>query len=379
MTISMHVISTSDMLNEIEDLWNQFINENSGSPWLLSTFTGESIESARLEGWTPMILVVSADNKIVGIFPLKTKKKLGLQLVSFLYKSWFSPDFINDLHYQELCVAYILNFLFKTLHCQLADLTLPAESPSMQLLEKKCKDDGIDFYAIPEKGRCILRVDRTWAEFERFRGRNFRQKIKKIERNLDRLGSWTVICVEEKSEKSGVIQKILDVERMSWKEEHRVQMRVKSDEDLMMVWNGSQHLAEIEPDFKWSVWFLELNGQTLAYLLVLQYKEVAYFAKTSYDERYRKFYPGIYALNAAIRDFFNKQQIRKIDFSTDLPFHRTWTQTCLPRVRVLMSKKTFLSTLVRFTLANVYSKRILGSILGPLSRRAHSLVELFGQ
>ena len=56
----------------------------------------------------------------------------------------------------------------------------------------------------------------------------------------------------------------------------------------------SQHTGRIEPNFNWSVWFLELNNKTLASCLVLRYKKVASITKGSYNEQYKRFYPGIY-------------------------------------------------------------------------------------
>jgi hypothetical protein len=219
-------------------------------------------------------------------------------------------------------------------------------------------------------GHRIIPVRCTWAEFEKLKGKKFRNEFKSIERKLNQAGSWRILCIENGNKGSDAIKKILDVERMSWKEGWRSQLGIEIDPDLIMMWEGSQYMVKTEPDFKLSVWLLELNGQTLAYVLFPQYKEVAYLAKTSYDERYKKFYPGIYVINAAIRELFNKRQARHIDFLTDLAFMETWTSICLPRVRVMISQKGILPIIIRFTVANAYIKNILRIILGPLKKRA---------
>jgi hypothetical protein len=110
------------------------------------------------------------------------------------------------------------------------------------------------------------------------------------------------------------------------------------DEDLVTFIEASKCAVAIEPSFKWEVWFLELNSQTLAYLLVLQYKGVAYLTKTSYDQQYKAFYPGQYLRKAVICELFNERQVKTIDFLTDLPHHLTWTPICKRRVRVAMAK-----------------------------------------
>lgn len=353
-TALIHVISDTSKLLKIEGVWNTLVNKCSKNPIFLSEFVKPFMEFNRLKGWTPLLLVFSADNMIIGIAPLMTKKQFGLRFVKFLYGYALSPDFIVFDQYRENCISYTLDFLLKTLRCQFADLTLPAESPNLQILKQKCKANRTHFYELPEMGHSILPIGGTWSEFKTWRGGNFRRKFKKIERKLDRAGSWRIINIENGNRGPDVIKKILDVERRSWKEEWRTRNGAKVDQNLLMIWKGSQHTVRTEPDFKWNVWFLELNNQTLAYTLVFQYKEVAFIMKTSYDERFKRFYPGICVINAAIRELFNKEHVRSIDFLTDLPFMRTWTPIYLPRVRVVTSQRGILPTTVKSVFANAY-------------------------
>lgn len=360
-TVTINVISDSSKLLEMEGAWNKFIKNCSENPFLLSGFIKQYMELNRSRGWTPLILVVSANSEIVGISPLKTKRKFGVQFVKFSSKFWLSPGFISNDQYREVYISQILDFLFKTLKVQFVDLDMPAGSPNLGIIKQECNARKIHFHALPEMGCLILPIECTWAEFEKLRGTEFRREFKCAERNLGRFGSWCTTCVEIRNEGSEVFKKILDVEQRSWKEE-QLTRRGKIDPDLLVIWEGSQHLVSIEPDFKLNAWFLELNGQTLAYVLVPQYKKVAIFAKTSYDQRYRRFYPGKYVMNAAIRDFFNQAKIRKIDFLTDLPVAHTWTSLSLPRVRVVMTRNRVLSTVIRFALSNYMMKRILAQM-----------------
>lgn len=373
MTHSIRVIPDSTKLLEIESAWSTLINKSSGNPFFLSGFVKEFMEFYQSEGCDPLVLAILADRTIVGVASLMRKKKFGVSFAKFLHNNWFSPDFIVNARYRETFIEQTLDFLFTTLRCQFLDLTLPADSPNLRILKQKCKASRINLWAQPDMGHCVIPVKCTWDEFKSSRGKNFRRKFKKIERNLDQAGSWKIICVENVDEGSDAFRKILDVERMSWKEEWRTQRNVREDQDLLMIWKGTQYSYGTEPNFTWRVWFLELNDQTLAYCLVLQYKEVAFIAKTSYDKRYRRFYPGVYTINAAIREMFNTSQVRNIDFLADLSFHRTWTSLCLPRVRVMMFRKGPIQNLMGFVLASAYTKNVRSSasiILGPLLPRA---------
>jgi len=368
--VSVHVISDSNALSKIESAWNALTTTCSNNPFLLSGFVKQYMEFNHSKGWTPLVLAMSVGDKLVFASSLRTEKKLGVRFATFLSKSWLSPDFIVDNQYQEACMEYFLDFLFNTLHCKIVDLILPAESPNLQILKQKCKAKSISFFTIPAIGHMIIPVNRTWDEFRNSRTRNFRKKFKKIEQNLSQAGLWKITSAEKGSNQLGVVEKIFDVEKMSWKEEWRVRAG-KKDTDLLIILAGSQHMAEIEPSFKWDVWFLELNNQTLAYWLVIQYKEVAYLAKTSYDKRYEGFSPGICVLNAVIRELFNGPT-KKVDFLTELPFMKIWTDLRMPRVRVVMSKSSALLNFIRFTLSTKAAKGILDS----LSKKAPFIAKL---
>jgi hypothetical protein len=340
------VISSPNELLKIQNGWNTAIKKFSENPLSSSGFVKQFMEFNRSRGWTPLILVISTDNTIVGISPLTTKKIFGMRFAKFLSGFRASSSFIVDDQYRETCMAQTLDFLFSILRCQIVNLTLPAESPNLPILKQKCETEKIYFCTRPATGHCTIPTKRTWDEFVKSRNHAFRSELKRMQRKLDRAGSWRTTCIKNGKKESDAFERILNVERTSWKEAWRTQVGTKMDEDLLMIWNGAQHMATTEPDFKWRVWFLELNGQTLAYCLVIQYKKTAFIVKTSYNVRYKRLYPGIYVNNVAIRELFNERQVRNIDFTTDLPFMRTWASTCLPRVRVMMSRKGVSSILL---------------------------------
>jgi hypothetical protein len=370
MGVSVHAISDSNALSKIESAWNALTTKHSNNPFLLSGFVKQYMEFNHSKGWTPLVLTMSVGDKLVFASSLKTGNKLGVRFATFLSKSWLSPDFIVDNQYRETCMEHFLDFLFNTLHCQIADLILPAESLNLQVLKQKCKAKSISFFTIPAIGHMIIPVNRTWDEFRNSRTRNFRRTFKRIEQKISQAGLWKITSAEKGDNQLDVVEKIFDVEKMSWKEEWRAHTG-KKDTDLLMILAGSQRMAEIEPSFKWDVWFLELNNQTLAYWLVIQYKDVAYLAKTSYDKRYERFSPGICVLNAVIRELFNGPT-KKVDFLTELPYMEIWTDLRMPRVRVVMSKSSALLTFIRFPLSTKAAKGILHS----LSKKAPFIAKL---
>ena len=52
------------------------------------------------------------------------------------------------------------------------------------------------------------------------------------------------------------------------------------------------------------VWFLELNGLPIAYVLVFKHNHVLFFEKTSYDQRFKPVSPGNFLFNELIESIF---------------------------------------------------------------------------
>ena len=362
-TVEIRVISNSSKIAEMESDWNALVNVSCNNPFMLSEFVKQFVDSNRSTSWIPLILVISVKNSTIGIAPFIVKRRLGVRFAKFTYESVLSPDFIVQNKYREICIAIALDFLFRNLKCKFIDLPLSADSPTLDILRKQSSARGINFKINAELDHRKLPIKGTWAEFRKLRGRNFRHKFKKIERKLSQAGSWKVVSADGNDEPE-TVKRILAVERTSWKERWRAQSGEKTDKELLAILHASMHTAGREPDFKWKVWFLELNRQTLAYLLVIQYKKIAFITKGSYNEQYKRFYPGIYIRNYVIHELFNKGEVKSIDFLTNFPYHQTWTSICVPRVRVALAKG-FVPTIARIIFESAGVTKIRRSLLNP--------------
>jgi hypothetical protein len=224
---------------------------------------------------------------------------------------------------------------------------MPAGSPNVGILEILCESSGLYSCKRAASGHNIIRVKGTWNEFRAARGRNFRKYFKRLERRLDRSGSWRIRRLSCDGRDPGAIERIHWVEKMSWKESWRKREKRNTDEDLLLALRGSATTAGRELDFRPWGCFLELGGQTLAYVLVLEYKGTAILLKTSFDERFREYYPGTYVLNESIRQLFDEGRVATIDLVTNLTFHSRWSPELLGRVRVAISRGHVLPILIR--------------------------------
>jgi hypothetical protein len=372
MDISIHVIRDPSRLDEIEDSWNGFVRLSSNSPFHSLGFVRHFMVIDRNLGWRPVVLVAYSDDKIIGIAPMKEMRRFGVRWVKFACWPQFSPDFITDCKAREHIIGKMLECLFGKLGCHLADLCV--SSDSVTYLEKICRLYGLQLSLStpPIFGHRILPVSCDWNDFERFRGSNFRNKMRKIGRKFSQIGAVEITCVQNPRDDATVLERILGIERLSWKETYRKQKQQVIDTSIPMLCSASLATAKSEPDFEWRVYFLELNKMAIAYSLVLKYKDTAYIAKITYDEGYRRYYPGIYLINGILKEEFTLRRVRNIDFQTDMQFMETWTKKRLLRFRALVSRGVLPFVIHAFVM-NYSLVRVRYLTLGYISKKLPAL------
>jgi hypothetical protein len=196
-----------------------------------------------------------------------------------------------------------------------------------------------------------------------------------MERHLNDIGEWKIALVENSNDdqSANAFSKILAVEKTSWKETWRLRTERTVDEDLVWIWTSSCSLAKTNPDFRRKIWFLGLNNQIVAYSLVIQYKGTAFIAKTSYADQYSMLHLGLFVNNAVIKDLISKKEVQRIDFMTNLHFMKTWTSTCLPRVRFMISNG-IIPNLFDYTVRNLIGKALTqNQLLSTLTKFTNAL------
>ena len=188
MPISVTVVTEPDRLKDLEDTWNRFIHNNATNPFFLTGFVNQLMAFRRSKGWSPMLLVLFIDRTLVGIAPLMTMAKFGIRSVRFLHGEDLSPDFILDANYRELCIRSIVKFVFDVLHCQFMSLTLPAESPNLNILKDVCKQIDLYLQINDASTHRIVPIQCSWDEFQLSKGHHFGKHVKQMEKRLHQLG-----------------------------------------------------------------------------------------------------------------------------------------------------------------------------------------------
>jgi hypothetical protein len=364
MTLSIKAITDYKNLIPIKDSWDKIVRECSNNPFLLSTFTKAYIELNRLIGWNPLLLIVYSDNTPVGMAPLKIKSMFGVPTISFLHRPTL-PDFVIYEKYRKKSIEKIIDYIFNTLNCQLADLTLRAESPNIKTLQQTCKKQKINLKQAleigDEKGRLIVPIQTTWEEYTKKRGRLYRKTFRQTTRRLNKAGFWKITRRDNEEINEECIKKVQNIDESSWKKAWRTKKRVEKDHYLYLLLKYSKKTLA-KPEFSASVYFLELNNKPISFSIVIFYKKIAYFIKTSYNKNYRRFQPGKYVINSAISELFNTQEIDCVDFITALPFSETWALEYKPRIKIIATKKTPTPISISIFLTSPHIRKIYKNI-----------------
>jgi CelD/BcsL family acetyltransferase involved in cellulose biosynthesis len=344
---------------KIEKEFDDFVWKWSENPCISSVFIKEGAALSCLRGWSPLIMVVYISNRIVGVAPLATKKKFGIRFARFLFGPNWLMDFVIEDKYREVCVSHILHALTRTLKCKFIDLTFSEESATLKPLEKKC--GVLHNYCRTETavfgGHQIVPVTCTWDEYARMRGKKFRAEARRVERKIRQLGNWRVTCVEQIEQDPEVCDKILRILKLSWKDKFLSSLGIAYDPELTVSLNSLLETEKKKAIFKWRVYFLEHNGTPIAFVLILRDKGTAIINQTAYDAAYKKFSPGIYIINYAIRELFKEGKVKVIDFRADHSYQKTWATVCLSRIDTMIRTGSLLILMERLLVSKTIRHR----------------------
>jgi hypothetical protein len=238
----------------------------------------------------------------------------------------------------------IVDILFNRFNCKTAEITFEKGSVNKKALENTCLTKGLFFNCYPmsrsKDNKAVIPVKTSLAEFRKALGKRARRNFKRTVNKLEKLGSWQV---HDEELNNISIEKIYDVEKHSWKNSLTGKNKLIKDQGLDCTLKGVKKNNEENPLFRSKVWFLEINGIPASYQLVLNYKKMAYFVKTSYDQRFRDVSPGKFLMNCVIDQIFQEQTAKEIDFITNLPVVNIWKPVVKKRLTVKIYQNRYLS------------------------------------
>ncbi|MCW4016398.1 MAG: GNAT family N-acetyltransferase [Candidatus Bathyarchaeota archaeon] len=343
MEISTKVITNCNEVTEVESKWNRALEISGENPFLYSRLVSNEMSYASNRGGSPLVLTFWVEDRLVGLVPLAIQKMFHVKYVCNLSNVVYS-DFVISKEYREECITQMVEFLFNRLKFRIIAITFQSES-NLKTLEKVCRQKGLHLLKAPIMGRTIIQVESEWEQFYSSLKGKVRKEFRRRQHKLSELGTWKIYG-DELNSKS--IDRIFAIEKVSWKNNLREQNGEQKEDELYNFLTAAKANAKIEPIYKPEVWFLEVKGQAIAYLLVFNYNGTAFFVKTSYNSKFKKYAPGNFLSKEITHNIFKKKNVNKIDFITNLPGDKIWNPTIKKRTTVIVGSNSILISVLRF-------------------------------
>jgi len=93
MTITTRIITDFNELLDIENIWNNELVASAENPQLYSQIFVGFMRLCERQGWTPLVITFWANNRIVGMAPLKRLKSFYSNHVYSLVEDVYSDLF----------------------------------------------------------------------------------------------------------------------------------------------------------------------------------------------------------------------------------------------------------------------------------------------
>ena len=183
------------------------------------------------------------------------------------------------------------------------------------------------------------------------------------------MGQLSIRWFRNGDDKAEVFKRILMVKGQVGRASINPLRKFKVDPSILFVLNGCVQTSLTVPKFNYGVALLELNGKAIAHSMFLEYNGHAYICKTSFNNRYKKYGPGIYINYAVVRELISKTDVKVIDFITDLPFSHKWASEVVPVNKFIMARKG----------TGIGSLYLLSRVLPTSIPKTHTFVRSFDE
>jgi CelD/BcsL family acetyltransferase involved in cellulose biosynthesis len=185
----------------------------------------------------------------------------------------------------------------------------------------------------------IIRIDGTWDDYLAGRSRHLRRELARKRKKLEAQWTvaWTTAGTPEDHERA--MTAVLEIERNSWKD--REGTSICAEPGAAAFYSKLARSAAAAGRLR--IELLHLDGRPVAHLLGLVHRGTYYALKTSYDEAYRTWAPGVVLFQYVIERSF-ADELSTFDFLGD---HSRWKDELANDSRHHVDACTFASDALR--------------------------------
>ena len=119
MSFSVSAVSDPMKISEIHEELDEFLIKKCKNPFISSTSIKEEMESNTLNNSFPLILFFKNKSQMVGLAPLVVRRKHGIRFAQMLFGYDYTPDFIFESDWMDVCSPFAINYLLNQLGCNI--------------------------------------------------------------------------------------------------------------------------------------------------------------------------------------------------------------------------------------------------------------------
>ena len=268
---------------------------------------------------TPKFYAVRARcGALIAMFPLITVRSPIFD-IRRLWRHEFPFSGAPLVHRDYVITAFIAFFRTLTEHAQQADVVeipnIPLEGPLICGLRNAAQTLNIPTAVSNARLRPMFRVPSDFAAYERsaLSGRR-RRTLARLRRQLERLGDLQFIEARAQSECQKWFEEYIAIEQVSWKSK----IGTTIDANSKRAEFHRRVVCALSEDDRYRIYALALNGTPIAVALGLGGPDNrTWLCKTTYDESYSHFSPGVQLILALGRALSQNRDCAWLDSCAD--------------------------------------------------------------
>ena len=181
--------------------------------------------------------------------------------------------------------------------------------PGSQTLTQIAPQHGLTFMSQKKRQAPVVRIETDWETYLGSRSRHFRRELRRKNNKIKKAGSLECVVVSDPLKCAAAMADVLTIEQNSWKQDAGTSFTA---EEGLAGFYGEFAMRAAEKNWL-RLYLLYLDGQPLAHIYGVVFKNVYWAIKTSYDQHFRHLSPGVVIFAKALEDSFD-QKLTLFDF-----------------------------------------------------------------
>src|SRR5215212_4209232 len=304
------IIQIQDRMEPLVADWERLARQTRASPFLWPGWISA--------GWNAFgagqlwILTAYENGRLTGVLPLhrshgalSSATNLETPLFGFLATSELVVKQLSHALFSEKPRRVDLSYFYPT-------------DAEVSLAHAAADAAGYRTYADSVQAAPYITIDRAWDEYESGLRRKFRSELRRRRRRLEEEGRITLEVFDGTESLDELLEEGFRVEGSGWKGA----TSINSDPAKLRFYT---EVARWAAEHSWlRLYFLRLDGRTLAFDYCLECNKTLYGLTTGYDPAYSRFSPGKVLRYLMLARAFS-EEISTCDFGMFEPWKREWT------------------------------------------------------